>query len=418
MTPQTAVLTSILPLAIVLVGLGYTVVTDSYISRIHKKSMILVLSLTATLIAQNVLDYYCTAVAVNVTARILVGIYGYSVRPALIVLFYYFVGNGKKSVPAWIMTGVNATVYLTALFSHVSFTIADDNSFVRGPLGYTCHVVTALLLANLLSLTIHEYGRRKKQIVIPVFCVLLIVGAVVLDSTVLSHEWLPVTSLTVSVVLCCVFYYIWLHLQFVREHERDLMAEQRIKIMVSQIQPHFLFNTIATFRALCKRDPDRAADVAEKFGAYLRQNLDSLDTAELIPLEKEIEHTRLYADIEMERFENVRVEYDVEDGGFSLPPLTVQPIVENAIRHGVRARDEGVVRVSARLEGGEHVITVSDNGVGFDVGALKEAGGDHIGVANVRERVEKQCGGTLSIESAIGEGTTVTIRIPQSEVKE
>ena len=219
-------------------------------------------------------------------------------------------------------------------------------------------------------------------------------------------------SVAIAIVISCIFHYYWLHMQSVHQFETNLMTQQRIKIMISQIQPHFLCNTIATFRALCKKDPDKAAQVAEKFGLYLRQNLDSLNSENLIPFEKEIGHTKIYADIEMVRFENVRVEYDIQDTDFLLPPLTVQPMVENAIRHGVRIRQEGVVSVSTFLSDNSHVIVIRDNGIGFDESKIDRSDGKHIGIQNLKERMEKLCGGTLTIESVPDEGTTVTIRIP------
>ena len=87
--------------------------------------------------------------------------------------------------------------------------------------------------------------------------------------------------------------------------------------------------------------------------------------------------------------------------------------MENAIRHGVRIRKEGVVTVSTRKTPAGHEITVRDNGKGFDVNAAQEDGGSHIGLRNVRERVEQMCGGTLTIESAPDRGTVVTIHLPQ-----
>lgn len=202
-----------------------------------------------------------------------------------------------------------------------------------------------------------------------------------------------------------------------REHEKALQAEQRIQIMMTQIQPHFLYNTIATIRALCRRDAKKAGEVAEKFGDYLRQNLDALGTVGLISFRKELEHTQIYAEIEMVRFENIRVQYEVRDDQFSLPPLTVQPLVENAIRHGVRIREEGIVKVSAWRDENTHVIEVWDNGTGFDVKKIEEADNSHIGIRNVRERIEKMCGGSLKVESRMDEGTTVTITIPINEVR-
>ena len=184
---------------------------------------------------------------------------------------------------------------------------------------------------------------------------------------------------------------------------------------MKHIQPHFLFNTIATFKALCKKDPEKAGELADKFGTYLRQNLDSIDTTELIPFEKELEHTRLYTEIEMVRFENMRVDYDIEDKDFLLPSLTIQPLVENAIRHGVRIREEGIITVRSYLQAGNHVICIEDNGVGFDPDSIGDDNKQHIGIRNVRERIEMMCGGSLDIDSRIGEGTVVTVRIPQKE---
>ena len=193
------------------------------------------------------------------------------------------------------------------------------------------------------------------------------------------------------------------------------MAEQRIQIMMTQIQPHFLFNTISTIQVLCNQNPDRAPEITGKFGLYLRQNLDSLVQIGLIPFQKELEHTRLYTDIEMVRFDSIRVEYDIGDSFFSLPSLTLQPMVENAIRRGVRICEEGIVRVITRQKDDYHEIVIQDNGCGFDPEKIDEDNAPHIGIRNVRERLESMCGGSLSIDSMVGNGTTVTIRIPVSQ---
>ena len=98
-----------------------------------------------------------------------------------------------------------------------------------------------------------------------------------------------------------------------------------------------------------------------------------------------------------------------------LPTLTVQPLVENAIRHGVRAREVGKIDITVRKVEGGHTVVIADNGLGFDPAAIDTAGGRHIGIRNVRERLERQCGGTLTLQSRPGEGTTVTIFVPASE---
>lgn len=141
----------------------------------------------------------------------------------------------------------------------------------------------------------------------------------------------------------------------------------------------------------------------------------NLTQTDLIPIEKELEHTRVYTDIEMLRFPNIRVQYSIEDTDILIPPLTVQPLVENAIRHGIRGKKDGTVTVLTVREGDMHRIAIKDNGVGFDVKQSADQAGTHIGLQNVRERVKQMCGGTMILNSEIGAGTEVTLLIPHSE---
>ena len=333
-------------------------------------------------------------------------------RPLILVLFIFFFRRSKPYWPVWTLIGINLAIHLTAFFSGICFRINEDNHFIRGPLGYSAHVISGVLLLYLAYLSVKEYARvRKWEAVIPLTNVVLIVVAVVVE-TFLDHRNLPVDYLTIAVVSSCVFYYIWLHLQFVREHEQALRSEQRIQIMMSQIQPHFLYNTLSTIQALCKTDPDKAFETTEKFGTYLRQNINSLSNPQLIPIRKELEHVRIYTEIEAIRFPYIQVDFDTQDLDFRVPALSVQPIVENAIRHGVRIRENGLVTVRTRRTEEGHVIEIRDNGKGFDVKADALSDPTHIGIRNVRERIEQMCGGTLTIESVLDKGTTVLILIP------
>lgn len=400
---------------LLLAGLTFTVLNDPYIRRRHRKAMLGIIALCVSLIAQNYVESLLAAGAPRILARTAVSMYGYCARPAVIALFFSIVAPKRRFAGAWLMVGANAAVYCTALFSPVCFFIDSDNHFHAGPLRNTCLIVSILLLICLLVLTVREYARApRREIAIPALIVATILTAIWLDGRV-GYQEQPVTYLTVAMAVSCLLFYIWLHMQFVREHEEDLKARQRIRIMMSQIQPHFLYNTLSTIQVLCHTDPEKAADITGSFSAYLRLNLDALGQTGLIPFRKELEHTRLYARIEMTRFPNVRVEYDIRDEDFSLPPLTLQPMVENAIRYGVRIREEGVVRVSARRTENCHEIVIRDNGVGFDVKKLAEMDGSHIGIRNVRERLESMCGGALMIDSRIGEGTAVTLRLPVRE---
>ena len=199
-----------------------------------------------------------------------------------------------------------------------------------------------------------------------------------------------------------------------REQE---LAEARADIMLSQIQPHFLYNTLTAIREMCLSDPTEAARMVTDFSAYLRENMASLTSRAPIPFERELRHARTYLALEQKRFGNrLRVEFDVRATAFSLPPLSLQALAENAVRHGVTKREEGGrVRVASAEEPDAFVVTVADDGVGFEPDAARLDGRLHVGIANVSARVEALCGGTLVVDSTPGAGTRATLRIPKGE---
>ena len=251
---------------------------------------------------------------------------------------------------------------------------------------------------------------------IPLLVVLIILVSVFLDDKVGCSEQ-PITYLTFGIVISSMLYYIWLHLRFVQDHEDDLKARQRMRIMLSQIQPHFLYNTLSVIQDLCHSDPARAEIATVAFSQYLRGNMDSLFSETTIPFEDEWKHTQGYLDLEQMRFEGkLEVHYDIGCTSFDLPPLSLQPIVENAVNHGVRANPDGagIVTIATREYPDRYEITVTDTGPGFDPDNPPEKQGrTHVGVQNVRERLASLCGGTLTIMSEIGRGTTATISLPK-----
>jgi len=194
------------------------------------------------------------------------------------------------------------------------------------------------------------------------------------------------------------------------------LTQSRISIMLSQIQPHFLYNSLTAIKKLCATDPKGAEKAVVEFSHYLRGNMDSLTEKGLIPFEQERVHIEAYLNLEKAIYEKkLKVVYDIETKYFFIPPLTVQPIVENAVKHGVCQRlDGGKVTISVKETEAEHLITVADDGVGFDTTDTKP----HIGITNVRSWLAVMCTGTLDIESEQGIGTTATIRIPKKGVNE
>ena len=193
------------------------------------------------------------------------------------------------------------------------------------------------------------------------------------------------------------------------------LQESQISIMLSQIQPHFLYNTLNSIYQLCETNPMRARSMVNSFAEYLRNNLSSLEEPGLITFETELEHVKTYLDIEKVRFEDtLEIEYDIKCIDFSLPVLTVQPIVENAVKHGTsKKRGGGRVIIATDEDNESYVVRVTDTGCGFDPEKPKNDGKRHVGIENVKQRLANMCAGSLTIESKVGEGTQATIKIPK-----
>ena len=190
------------------------------------------------------------------------------------------------------------------------------------------------------------------------------------------------------------------------------LAQSRISTLMSQIHPHFIYNTLGSIEQLCELDPPKAAKLVNDFSKYLRGNFGELDNPKLIRVSKELEHTEYYISIEKVRFPDIEYETEMTCCDFSIPALTIQPIVENAVKHGILKREEGgKITVKIYETDSNYCISVKDNGVGFDVAELSYK--NHVGLRNIKSRLEAMCSGILHIESIIGVGTKITVEIPK-----
>ena len=192
--------------------------------------------------------------------------------------------------------------------------------------------------------------------------------------------------------------------------EKQLMQAQ-MRMLQAQIEPHFLFNTLATIQSLIGRSPDKANLMMDNFIAYLRQSL-SASRAQEGTVKQEFNLLRNYLELLKIRMgDRLRFELDLPADlhNVSLAPMLLQPIVENAIKHGLEPKIEGgTVRVSAQRDGAQMLLTVSDNGLGFS-----DHAGAGVGLSNLRERIAVLYDGqaTLTVAEA-NPGTEITIRVP------
>lgn len=203
------------------------------------------------------------------------------------------------------------------------------------------------------------------------------------------------------------------------EQKKELEAmESRLKLsqtmtMMSQIRSHFVFNILNAISGMCKYDPEMADATIVRFARYLRSNIDIMENDKNIPFTRDLKQLEDYVLLEQVRFgDKVEFYTDIEADQFMIPPLILQPIVENAIKHGVsKKQDNGTIILRTRENAERIEIIVEDDGVGFNLDELDKE--KSVGLRNIRFRLEHLVHGTLTIQSEIGRGTTVTIQIPK-----
>lgn len=199
------------------------------------------------------------------------------------------------------------------------------------------------------------------------------------------------------------------------EKKEQELYDMQINILSAQISQHFIYNTLTTIKYLCKKDALLAAETVDEFAGYLRGNLEALTGDKTIWFSEELMHVKNFLAIEQKRFgKRINVIYDIREEAFMIPPLTLQPIVENAVKHGIAPKEQGgTIRISTGKNDTDYWIRVEDDGVGYCVKERAKEKKTHIGMCNVAGRVGGLCGGSVKVLSSFGEGTKVLITIPR-----
>lgn len=185
----------------------------------------------------------------------------------------------------------------------------------------------------------------------------------------------------------------------------------RTNVLLTQINSHFFYHTLNAIQALIILDPDAAYKMTEDFSRYLRFKVDSVSAeGGLVPFREELRTVRAYAEINRVQLHGrLTMDYEVFDADFLIPVLTIQPVVENAIIHGIKPKvGGGRVKISLAHEEGSYVVTVEDDGIGYHPGG--ETRSNSIGIQNIRTRMSQYPGCSVSVTSEPGRGTTVLLR--------
>ena len=313
----------------------------------------------------------------------------------------------RAGVALWVLFWI---LMLGGQYTDVFYYIAPDHQYTRGSL----FPLLMAPLALIMLLTIAALFKRRKQLSNRIFAALLIY-LLPTALLIILYMFAPVDIfLSLWMVLCAQTMFGLILTdnieQFVRQQQE--IAHQRASVMVLQMRPHFIYNTLMSIYSLCNQDPGKARQVTKDFTDYLRKNFTAVASENLIPFSAELEHTRAYLAVEQAQYEEMlTVDYDTPFIRFRLPPLTLQPIAENAVKHGIDPY-AGPLHISIRTrqtsDGCE--ITVENNGAGFDPAANNDE--PHIALNNIRQRLQMMCGGELTIAPRNGGGTMVKVTIP------
>ena len=317
-----------------------------------------------------------------------------------------------------IALSVYTAALIINLFRPVLFHITRQGGFSTGVTDYIS-VITAFFCLMLLCIATFFSNLSRNRKISFLCCILAPALFATLSVNQGSANWgiyiWGIVSITIVLPLCLIFFNAHDELENdVLRNEKE-QARLRMAVMVSQMQPHFLYNSLAVIEALCEEDPRLAAEATNAFSNYLRENMDFADRSSPIPFLEELNHIKTYVWLEKLRFPNkLKMEYDIRCTAFFVPALSVQPMVENAIKHGIcRSRSGGTVRLCSFETERHYNVIVSDDGTGFDVRKMTDDSRQHLGIRNTGYRIREMVGGSLDIVSAPGKGTTVTIRIPR-----
>lgn len=320
------------------------------------------------------------------------------------------------------LMGLDALMILLTFKFGYYYSFDEQNFYQRGPLFPMSLALAAIAVICIGWILWKNRSYLENTERIEIFVILLMptcaAGLQVLTS---KYSFIPVGS------ALSVFYIFAVHLKRVREanKKRELvLLQSQAYLLNSQIKPHFLFNSLNVIQSLIEEDPETAVMAVNHFSKFLRTGLKLEVMNHLVPIRTEMEYVDDYLYLEQLRHgKKIRVEREIEPGlDFEIPFLTIQPIVENAVRHGICKRIKGgTVKIEMRKEKEDFCIRVIDDGIGFvpkererkewDPSEMTASG---VGMGNVKKRLAMMCSGTVEIQSEPGKGTTVTIRIPSS----
>jgi len=292
------------------------------------------------------------------------------------------------------------------------FTVNSSGEYVDGPFASTKEITVFIIYLTICYMIVKTKERSvKEKSILLTFLIFPMISHGI--SAAFSSYSLIAPSFLFSVMMIYINVFASRSKRILEQ--QALLSEQSKALMISQIQPHFIYNVLTTISNLCVTDPEEAEETTVLFSQYLRTNLDSLRKSDPVPFQQELGHIKTYVELEKKRFgDKLNVEYDIQEAAFLVPSLGLQPIVENSIKHGIRGKDTpGHLKISSRKVPDGYEVIIEDDGIGFDMSApAPEDGRSHVGMINVKSRLEQMCNAQVTTISSPGNGCKTTITFP------
>ncbi|MDO4541851.1 MAG: histidine kinase [Bacillota bacterium] len=344
---------------------------------------------------------------------------GYTIVIPILLFFRGFI----RDESGWRRVFEIAAVVEASFFTIVTvlnFTNILHYSAFMGP-AYTLMIISGILLIAYTMLTKSDGSRKKSLLRTGMYIFVLTCLYEVFIRSLYQLLPLPILhnlpSMAPVGILFLLLCMVGALIADVNEMRKEL-ENSRIKAMIAQMQPHFLYNALSSIRAMIKIEPNYAYDLMHDFTVHLRCSIQALSSDSPIPFKDELKNVKAYLNIEYMRFgDRLKVDYEIGCDDFKIIPLAVQPLVENSVKHGIHPKGEEGGRVVLRTSQTDthYIIEVEDDGVGFNVAEVMHYTGDSVGLRNLIFRMKSLMNSDVVIDSKLNEGTRVTIKIPKKE---
>ena len=361
---------------------------------------------------------------------------------ALYIAYVKYLARGLKasqviSIIAYFFCAISVLLFaISAKYTKWFYYIDEQNQYFRGEY-YNFSLVLSFGAYLFVIIEIALNARRLKVKQVAGLFIYIVFPFIMMVLQVIFNPDIGLVDIGMSISLIIIFIVVNVRVSYMETelnrkvlqqnmvllNQNKVIAEKKeeienlqLNMVITQMQPHFVFNVLNIIYYLCAKDTKLAQTAIDRFSNYLRANIDSLVTDELAPFSKELEHVKNYLDLEKLRFDDeLTIEYDIGPADFHVPMLVVQPLAENAVKHGIAKNPNGGKLIIRTIEDYDNFyIYVIDNGIGFDPNKKHaDDSRSHIGIENVRIRIEKRVNGKLEIFSKKGKGTSAVITIPK-----